>query len=196
MTITRIGRHDSHRTPPGTIVPAYADGIRGSVAFDASLRDSRRREESRRAEPRKPHDEKPSGSGSRSPSVRTAQTEHRAHAPQISMSAALSQLVGEEQHARQSPRKISVPPQSPSGAAAAQQPKRHRAADSATMAPCLEITLANTGTRLVLSRQADVWLLSIQSETPLTPAQFEEFKTMLRAQFAQRNLGAVDIMLV
>jgi len=193
MSITRIGRHDSHRTTPGTIVPVYADGIRDSVAFDASLRDSRRREESRRAEPRKPHDEKPSGSGSRSQSVRTAQTEHRASAPQ---SAALSQLVGEEQHARQSPRQISVPPQNPTGAAAAQQGKRHRAADSATVAPCLEITLAQSGTRLVLSRQADVWLLSIQSENPLTPAQFEELKTMLRAQFAQRELGAVDIVLV
>jgi hypothetical protein len=60
---------------------------------------------------------------------------------------------------------------------------------------CIEVVDPRTGLRFVLSREGDVWLLSIQSQTPPNRADLDSLLATLRAQFADRGLGAVDIVI-
>jgi hypothetical protein len=60
---------------------------------------------------------------------------------------------------------------------------------------CIEVVHARTGTRFVLSRDGDAWLLAIESETTPSPAELASVISMLNARFAARGLGPIDVLM-
>jgi hypothetical protein len=60
---------------------------------------------------------------------------------------------------------------------------------------CIEVVDPRTGMRFVLSREGEVWLLAIQSQTPPNSADLDSLVATLRAQFSDRGLGPVDIVI-
>jgi hypothetical protein len=64
-----------------------------------------------------------------------------------------------------------------------------------TPGSCIEVVHKRTGTRFVLSREGDTWLLAIQSDKPPHPAELASIVSMLNAQFEARGLGPVDVIL-
>jgi hypothetical protein len=60
---------------------------------------------------------------------------------------------------------------------------------------CIEVVDPRTGMRFVLSREGEVWLLSVQSQTTPSPADLDSLVATLRGQFSDRGLGAIDIVL-
>lgn len=61
-------------------------------------------------------------------------------------------------------------------------------------ATCIEVVHAASGSRFLLSRGDGVWLLSIQSTS--TSSHDDAFVAELRALFAERGLGPVDVVKV
>lgn len=61
---------------------------------------------------------------------------------------------------------------------------------------CIEVVHPTTGSRFLLSRQDGVWLLAIQSRaSPLANEEDDDaLVEALRAQFAERGLGPVDVV--
>jgi len=109
--------------------------------------------------------------------------------------AALARAIVEDQRHDPSSDGTELPPQLPAARTAGSLSARRRSlAYPANGTSCIEIDLAHSGVRMVLSRVSDVWLLSIQSASPLDSTQREHLVEMLRAQFAERGLGAVDII--
>jgi hypothetical protein len=77
---------------------------------------------------------------------------------------------------------------------AAPRPPRVGGVGSAP-ASCIEVVHQRTGTRFVLSREGDTWLLAIKSDNAPHRAELASIVAMLNAQFATRGLGPVDIIL-
>jgi hypothetical protein len=59
---------------------------------------------------------------------------------------------------------------------------------------CVEVVHSRTGTRFLLSREGDVWLLALASPVESRSAELESLASALNAQFAARGLGQVDIL--
>jgi hypothetical protein len=79
--------------------------------------------------------------------------------------------------------------------AESREPPRSRRASGAGPAACIEVVHARTGTRFVLSRDGDAWLLSIESETTPSPAELASIISMLNSRFAARGLGPIDVVM-
>ena len=60
---------------------------------------------------------------------------------------------------------------------------------------CIEVVDPRTGMRFVLSREGEVWLLAIQTQTPPNSADLDSLVATLRTQFSDRGLGPVDIVI-
>jgi hypothetical protein len=60
---------------------------------------------------------------------------------------------------------------------------------------CIEVVHSKTGTRFVLSREGDVWLLAVESGSVPRPTELASMIASLQAQFVARGLGAVDIII-
>jgi hypothetical protein len=69
---------------------------------------------------------------------------------------------------------------------------RWRRAANAQGAECIEVVHAATGSRFLLSRENDIWLLTIKSRAP--GEDDELLVQALRDLFARRGLGALDVM--
>jgi len=67
-------------------------------------------------------------------------------------------------------------------------------AGSTAQASCIEVVHERTGTRFVLSREGDTWLLAIKSESTPHAAKLASIVSMLNAQFEARGLGPVDVI--
>jgi hypothetical protein len=170
------------------------------LAFDAVLGEASPRQLAQRYDsppeaPRKGGDDDrpPKASSRAKDSTENAQATRATHS---SLSTAITQLVAEEVRARLLSLISAPSAPKPTHTASPNYTKRRQVGDDLGIGatPCLEIVLAQGGTRIVISRENQVWLLSIQTETPLTPAQTKELTEMLRAQFAQHGLGPVDIV--
>jgi hypothetical protein len=59
---------------------------------------------------------------------------------------------------------------------------------------CIEVAHPRTGVKFVLSQKDGVWLLSIDEQSSMDPAELQPFLTYLREQFAERGLGPVDLI--
>jgi hypothetical protein len=81
------------------------------------------------------------------------------------------------------------------GAAARRDARRRRCGDSDDESPCIEITHSPTGTRCLLSRQDGIWILSLQPQSAVSPANRRALLEALRSQFTERGLGPIDIVL-
>jgi hypothetical protein len=68
---------------------------------------------------------------------------------------------------------------------------KRRDAAVETRSECIEVVVERTGTRFLLSRDADRWLVSFPSQA-IDEAQRDRLIELLREQFAARGLGAVD----
>lgn len=69
---------------------------------------------------------------------------------------------------------------------------RWRRAANVQGAECIEVVHAATGSRFLLSRENEVWLLSIQSRAPAEDD--EAIVRALRELFARRGLGPLDVI--
>lgn len=59
---------------------------------------------------------------------------------------------------------------------------------------CIEVAHPRTGMKFVLSQKDGVWLLSIDEQSSMDPAELQPFLAYLREQFAERGLGPVDLI--
>lgn len=59
---------------------------------------------------------------------------------------------------------------------------------------CIEVAHPRTGMKFVLSQKDGVWLLSIDEQSSMDPAELQPFLTYLREQFSERGLGPVDLI--
>lgn len=80
-------------------------------------------------------------------------------------------------------------------AGAATRRDARRRGDNDNESPCIEITHSPTGTRCLLSRQDGVWILSLQEQSTVSPANRRALLEALRSQFTARGLGPIDIVL-
>jgi hypothetical protein len=69
---------------------------------------------------------------------------------------------------------------------------RWRRVANAEGAECIEVVHAATGSRFLLSRENGIWLLTIQSRTPVEDDH--AIVQVLRDLFARRGLGSVDVI--
>jgi hypothetical protein len=83
----------------------------------------------------------------------------------------------------------------PLSARSGAETRKARRAGVAEAPHCIEVVDPRTGLRFVLSREGDVWLLSIQSQTSPSRADLDSLLATLRTQFSDRGLGAVDIVI-
>lgn len=81
------------------------------------------------------------------------------------------------------------------GAATRRDARRRGSGDDDNESPCIEITHSPTGTRCLLSRQDGVWVLSLQEQSAVSPANRRAVLEALRSQFTARGLGPIDIVL-
>ena len=80
------------------------------------------------------------------------------------------------------------------GAAVQRDARRRRGRGDDNASPCIEIAHAPSGTRCLLSRQDGVWLLSVQAQSGMSPANLRALLETLRSQFTERGLGPIDIV--
>jgi hypothetical protein len=59
---------------------------------------------------------------------------------------------------------------------------------------CIEVAHPRTGMTFRLSQKDGVWLLSIDEQSSLDPAELQPFLSYLREQFAEKGLGPVDLI--
>lgn len=59
---------------------------------------------------------------------------------------------------------------------------------------CIEVAHPRTGVKFVLSQKDGVWLLSIDEQSSMDPAELQPFLAYLREQFSERGLGPVDLI--
>ncbi len=104
-------------------------------------------------------------------------------------------VAGSASHLRFLPRPANAHPAKPAPAAESHSAPQSRRAGGTAQPACIEVVHERTGTRFVLSREGDTWLLAIKSDTAPHPAELASIVSMLNAQFAARGLGAVDVLL-
>jgi hypothetical protein len=59
---------------------------------------------------------------------------------------------------------------------------------------CLEVVHTRTGTRFVLSRDSDAWLLAVDSENAVDAAVLSAALSTLNETFSARGLGPIDVI--
>jgi hypothetical protein len=83
----------------------------------------------------------------------------------------------------------------PAETAHAYQMFRLRRASGGASRACIEIEHSRTGTRFLLSRDGDVWLLAVNAGSAPPPAELRSIVATLNEQFAARGLGAIDVII-
>jgi hypothetical protein len=63
-----------------------------------------------------------------------------------------------------------------------------------TASRCLEVVHARSGTRFVLSRDSDAWLLAVESDEAPNAGELSSALAALNAAFEARGLGPIDVI--
>jgi hypothetical protein len=171
--------------------PSQVAGAQSTVsAFDAVLRQHRRREANREGADRRDGNNKPR-KDSKSDAATTGSDS------QTSTPSALGTLStawvesADIRRAQAMPSQVEPTP-AQAAAASSNDVRRKRPGDEADSAPCIEVVHPTTGARFLLSQTDGVWLLSVPAQYALEPSSIET----LRSQFEECGLGPVDIIIV
>ena len=182
MKVERQGLHVNARQ---TVAPATSWGAAGTQrSFESALRDQRQR-----VTPNEGGRQRPEARSSGSRSIATAErNQGERPATRIAGERAIASV-----DRRQTPASPPAPEDSPLApyvdrALAA----RWRRAAGAQGESCIEVVHAASNSRFLLSREDGIWLLAIQSRA--SPQEDDAIVQALRELFAQRGLGALDVV--
>jgi hypothetical protein len=189
MIVARLG--GEYVRPRASEPPAIGSALQPPAsAFDQSLRQYRRREADTRG-PLRDSNERATARARRSDK---SATDVKSTDARRAFDAAPALLAGPAAEVLRfipvlTHEEIPSPTQRKAPAPARNSKRRDAAA--AERNECIEVVVDRTGTRFVLSRDADRWLVSFPPQA-LDEAQRDRLVELLREQFAARGLGAVD----
>jgi hypothetical protein len=189
----------SHREPSDSriiVFPGVANPGAPATAFAAALRQHQQRQTTHRDEPGRASDSSSTRRAGNRMSASDRATsdadefgcvatseeapEQPLDSPCLLAALSMRNAPGVEQWASAAPRRDA---------------RRRRDGDDDNESPCIEITHSPTGTRCLLSRQDGVWVLSLQAQSAVSPANRRAVLEALRSQFTERGLGPIDVVL-
>lgn len=189
MIVERLG--GDYVQPRASELPAIGGALQPPAsAFDQSLRHYRRREEEPRG-PSRGSNERTTTRAGRSDKSGTDMKSTDARRVFDTAPAVLAGPAAEVARFIPVLTHEEIPPPTQRKAPAPARNSKRRDAAAAERNECIEVVVERTGTRFLLSRDADRWLVSFPSQV-LDEAQRDRLVELLREQFAARGLGAVD----
>lgn len=172
----------------------YDSAQPAAAAFDLSLSQYRRRESSRHiAGNNRSSDERTSRrSGRDATSADSKQHKPRLH-DQASPAGLASPLMEVRQPGAGIASLINVPAEQRDSPRPTRGAGRNLLRTQNISATCIEVVVESSGTRFLLSRESDKWLISFPDQT-LTSEQRDHLVQKMQEAFAARGLGEVEVV--
>jgi hypothetical protein len=177
-----------------SIIPPAGGNSPAPTAFAAALDRHRQREATRQSSPRRSEERSPRRTASGRPEQSNADFRIVSCTSETVLEVSAGPTL-------QWPRMILAPSmrdglsaQPQAGAVAGWKTRWRRSLDASPHSSCIEVAHLASGARFLLSRDNGVWLLSFQAADALPAIDLQSLAATLRAHFAGRGLGPIDIL--